>query len=228
MPVEITSQDAAETLTVERLTVERFPVGPHRANAYLVYSADSRHGVVIDPGAEGDILMARVDELGIDVRSVLLTHGHWDHVGAAAAVAGQTGAAVHIHPLDLPLLKAAPIYAFRIDGVRLQVPSAVQPVEEASVVPLDAHHALTTRHVPVHTPGGVAYRIGRVLFTGDTWLAAGASRVDLPGGDAEALGRSVARLLVDLAADDVVCPGHGRCADGVAAKEWVTDRQAAR
>lgn len=225
MPVETISRDAAETLTVGELVVERFPVGPQRANAYLAYGGHSRRGVVIDPGAEGDVLTARIDQLGLAVPSVLLTHGHWDHVGAAVAIAAHTGAAVHIHPLDVPLLKAAPFYAFRVDGVQVRVPSVVTRVEHGSALHVDERHTLVARHVPGHTAGGVAYRSGRVLFTGDTLMPAGASRVDLPGGDADALGRSLATLADELADDDIICPGHGSSWAATAAKAWVASQQ---
>jgi hydroxyacylglutathione hydrolase len=215
---------AAETLQFEDVTIERFPVGRHQANAYLVYSRGEGRSVLVDPGADGDTLVKRGEALGLVLDAILLTHGHWDHVGAVHVIAAAKPVPVYLHPREKTLVKAAPIYAFRIDGARITVPSSFVDLEDGATVPLGSSRALSVRHIPGHTEGGVAYRLGRALFTGDTLMPSATGRFDLPGGDPEQLEKSLAALRRDLADGDVICPGHGMLWPSSAAAAWLSSR----
>jgi len=215
---------AVETLQFEDVVVERFPLGKHKANAYIVYNASDRRAVLIDPGADGEILMGRVAELRLAIDAILLTHAHWDHVGAANEIATHAGAPVYLHPEDRLLIKAAPIYAFRIDGVRFSAPSRLVDLVDGATIPLGESRAFSVRHIPGHTEGGVAYRLGRAVFTGDTLMPAGAGRTDLPGGHHGKLQRSLAWLHRELVLDDVICPGHRALWPSSEASAWLSNR----
>lgn len=200
----------AEAIRSDGLTIERFPVGAHKANAYIVYAEAARAGVVIDPGSEDAVLLARASELHLGIRGILLTHAHWDHVGAVQAFTEAFDASVFVHPGDQALFRAAPFYAFKIDNIRITVPtSKVIGLPDAD---LDFGEGLNFSfcHVPGHTNGGVVYRVGSAVFIGDTLLASGPGRTDLPGGDEFALEQSLELLGDEFRDDDILCPGHGR------------------
>jgi hydroxyacylglutathione hydrolase len=212
----------SEAFEFDGVSVERFAVGKHEANAYLVYSSNDRRAVLIDPGADPERLVGRLSTLSLDLVAVLLTHGHWDHVGSADEIASHTSAPVYIHPHDRQLLRSAPMYALRIDNIRFKAPSSPVDLVDGQGIPLGDHGTVTVHHLPGHTPGGVGFRIGRAVFTGDTLLPEEAGRTDLPGGNHVHLRASLASLLQQLAPNDVVCPGHGSFWPSVDATAWLS------
>ncbi len=174
------------------------PVGPLRVNCYLVAGSRSPEAVVIDPGDEADAILARAAEAGLQVRAILLTHAHWDHVGAVAEVAEATGAPVLLHAADLPLLEEwspRPVVPGRLldQGDEIRVGEVV----------------LSVLHTPGHTPGGLCFRAAGRVFTGDTLFAGSVGRWDFPGGSREELLRSLRDRLLPLPDELLVHPGHG-------------------
>lgn len=165
-------------------------------NCYMVYQEDTRAAVVIDPGDEAVLVAARIDALGLNVKAVLLTHGHFDHSGEAAKIAKKTGAAVWMHPADrkLPswLLHGLPKTRDLSDGEELDFDGL----------------RLRVIHTPGHTPGSVCFRCGDMLFAGDTLFAGSCGRTDLPGGSWQDMAASLRRL-AKLDGDCAVYPGHG-------------------
>lgn len=173
------------------------PVGYLRVNCYLLAAADARDAVVIDPGDDAETLLARIEDEDLDVRAVLLTHCHWDHVGAVADVALATGAPVMLHRADLSLLQEGS-------------PRPVAParfLDDGDAVTAGALR-LNVLHTPGHTPGGLSYLAPDRVFTGDTLFAGSVGRWDFPGGSREDLLRSLGRLLA-LPEALSVFPGHG-------------------
>lgn len=173
------------------------PVGYLRVNCYLLAADGARDAVVIDPGDEAETLLARIEDEHLDVRAVLLTHAHWDHVGAVADVAEATGAPVMLHRSDLPLLQE-------------WSPRPVAParfLDHGDAVTAGALR-LEAIHTPGHTPGGLCYLAPDRIFTGDTLFAGSVGRWDFPGGSREDLLRSLVRLLA-LPEALSVFPGHG-------------------
>jgi hydroxyacylglutathione hydrolase len=182
-------------------------VGPIATNVHLLADARSREVIAIDTATPSlawiaDELLARDWTLKL----IVSTHGHWDHIGDNAAVAAHTGAEIAVHPLDRDRLvhpnpAAAPI----------QIPPSVPAVElaEGGLIRF-GEVRLTVLHTPGHTEGSVCLLAedDGLLYSGDTLFAAGWGRVDLPGGDPDAMVESLARLsgLEDRIA---VFPGHG-------------------
>ena len=199
-----------------------FPSGALQANCYLVATGPGEPCAVVDPG---DDAADRVDELctehDLTPVAVLLTHGHFDHVGSAAELSARHRIGVHIHVGDRPMLAdpmAAVSAAVRGDAGRPDVPARAGHRAARSSGP----GALGIAGVPIeaiHTPGHTPARpvmpwpptasAPGVLFTGDTLFAGTVGRSDLPGGDGAQLIRSIRENLLTWPDDTVVLPGHG-------------------
>ena len=205
--------------------VERFPVGRQQANAFIAFHESQRIGVLIDPGAEADTLLARVAALAIELHAIVLTHAHWDHVGAADAIASATKAPVHLHQADAGLLRRAPLFAARVDGVPMKVPREVAYFSEETTLSLDASLHVRLIPTPGHTAGCCVVRLGAALFTGDTLLRRKAGRTDLPGGDVKALGQSLTRIRDEVRSVSTVFPGHGAPWPATEAETWLAENE---
>lgn len=191
--------------------VRRIVVGTFAANCYLV-AHPGGDAVLVDPGDDFGRIAAGVGELGVDVRAVLATHAHHDHVGAAAEAVGEYGAPFHMSPEDRGLLRRANFFRAALERGRPFVLPEVD-VELTDGMPL-RFGALDVAvvHTPGHTPGGVCFRVGGELFSGDTLLAGGPGRTDLPSADPVALAASLERLAALCDADTRLWPGHGESA----------------
>jgi hydroxyacylglutathione hydrolase len=190
------------------LRVEAFVTGTWSEICYVVTDLSAAETAVIDPGDEPERLLAHIENCGYRVRLILCTHAHYDHVGAVAAISRHTELPCRLHHRDLPLLKRAPAYALGVE--RKSIPR----VEAVEVFDDHAEFKMGTRSFesvlyPGHTPGGVCFRHGRLLFVGDTLLRGERGRTDLPGGDAGALEKSIDALLEEFEGDSLLLPGHG-------------------
>ncbi len=183
-------------------------VGPLVVNAYLVEHARSGQAAVIDPGDEGEALLLEIARRNLSVDLILLTHGHFDHVGGVKVLRERTGAKVHVHPMDAERMRIASRQGM-IFGLR--VPDPPPPdvlVEDGAVVPF-AGSEFRVLHTPGHTPGCVTYLLGGTAFVGDLIFSGSIGRTDLPGGRHEELLRSVREKIFTLPDATVLFPGHG-------------------
>lgn len=188
--------------------VHAVEVGPLMVNAYVVEHVPTRKALVIDPGDDAPLLLGALRDRGLAVEAILLTHGHFDHVGGVGEVKAKTGARVYLHPGDLERMRTA-----RRQGLLfgLSVPDPPAPdvlVEEGDTIPF-ADLSLSVLHTPGHTPGCVTYRMGDQAFVGDLIFAGSIGRTDLPGGDHEQLLESVRTKIFVLPDETVLHPGHG-------------------
>jgi len=194
--------------------VTGFPAGAFAANCYVVAPARGAECVIVDPGQDAQ---QGIDELLLRYRlkpiAVLLTHGHIDHMWSVAPVCGAKGIPAYIHPDDRELL-ADPAKGLSLavgqqlfGGITFTEPDDVRELADGSALSL-AGLNFTVRHTPGHTPGSVTFGSENGLFSGDLLFAGSIGRTDLPGGDHQAMLRSLARTLT-LPDDTLVLPGHG-------------------
>ena len=189
------------------LVVDTYPLGAAGTNCYVVRGERGAHeAVVIDPGDDAARLRLELAGFGTHCAAILITHGHWDHLGAVADLAEGTGAPVHMAEDERTLLED--INSFVPQGVRLRqyTPDVLLQGDETLEL---AGITFETVRVPGHSPAHLAYHSAGCLFSGDVLFAGSVGRVDLPGADWDTLVASI-RLLNDrFPPDTVVYPGHG-------------------
>lgn len=202
-----------------------FPAGPWQANCYLVANSGSSDCVIVDPGMEAvDAVTALLGDHGLRPRGVLLTHGHFDHVASAAALAAEFAVPTWIHSADRHLL-TDPAAGLSADGAALVRQVLAGPlVEPPDVRLLDelgdleiAGLRFAVTHAPGHTAGCVLLSLDypdhdvldQVVFTGDVLFAGSIGRTDLPGGDPQVMRATLADVVLALPDSAAVLPGHG-------------------
>lgn len=191
------------------MDVRSFTVGQIAENCYIARRDGASEAVVIDPGDEAPRLQRAIEELGLDVQAILLTHTHFDHIGAVAPLARATGAPVHCPELEVPVL--ADIMSFvPFPGFgpfeSYDADETVAGGERLELAGLEIDVLFT----PGHSPGHVSYSIPaeQALFSGDVLFEGSVGRTDLPGGDSATLMRTLAELLAALPDETRVFPGH--------------------
>jgi glyoxylase-like metal-dependent hydrolase (beta-lactamase superfamily II) len=187
--------------------VDRYELGPIGTNCYLVRAdRTATEAVVVDPG--GDVAQLRLDLARMSARpvAILITHGHWDHLGGVADLAEATRAPVHMAEMERPLLED--INNFVPNGVRLRpyTPDVLLDGDETLEL---AGLTFETVRVPGHSPAHLAYYADGALFSGDVLFAGSVGRTDLPGADWETLVDSIRTLADRFPPDTVVYSGHG-------------------
>jgi len=204
------------------MDVRTFTVGPVQENCHLARLDGARKAVLIDPGDEPERLLGAIDALGLTVEAILLTHTHFDHVGAVAPVARATGAPVWCPEIEVPVLADimsfvpwpgfGPFESYDADHT-------VKGGERLELAGLDIDVLFTPGHSPGHvsfaareaSAGGEGHGAGGGevhLFSGDVLFQGSVGRTDLPGGDAPTLMRSIATLLETFPDETAVYPGH--------------------
>ena len=184
------------------MKVKLLRVGPIGTNCYILEDDQTNLAAVIDPGDEPELIQEALEKEGVEVRYLLLTHGHYDHTTAVPALHRvYPQADIYIHQADANGAGSTlfPL-AGEVDDLKLY--------DEGDVIRL-GDHEIQVLHTPGHSPGSVTLKVEDVLFTGDTLFAGSCGRTDLRGGSYEEIMASLKRL-GQLEGDYHVCPGHDR------------------
>ena len=187
-----------------------FTVGPVQENCFLARADGCDRAVIVDPGEEAPRLLHAIESRGLTLEAILLTHTHFDHVGAVAPLARATGAPVYCPKLEVPVLQDIMAFVPWPGFGPFESWDPEHTVAGGETLQL-ANMTIDVRFTPGHSPGHVTYAIAgeHAVFSGDVLFAGSIGRTDLPGGDHAAMLRSLAGKLLPLADDVVVLPGHG-------------------
>jgi glyoxylase-like metal-dependent hydrolase (beta-lactamase superfamily II) len=202
----------------------QLPIGMLQSNCYLVYDENHHEGVIVDPGANAAALLEETQQRDLQIRYILNTHGHFDHIVGNAQLIAELDVPLGIHPADRDLLSQGGGAAYFGMGAVASPRATLELTDEFTLQIGEVN--LQVIHTPGHTPGSVCFYISKNtdvatstsnqadtsnstgLITGDTLFAGSVGRTDLPGGNAQTLTRSLNRLLT-LPPETVIYPGHG-------------------
>lgn len=188
------------------LAVDRYELGPVATNCYVVRTErGAPEAVVVDPGDDAPRLRLELARMGAAVAAILVTHVHYDHIGAVADLAEAAGVPVYVSELEAPVLADPDAY---YPGMRIRPWPAYTTLAGDETLDL-AGISFQTTEVPGHSPGHLAFYAGGCLFSGDVLFAGSVGRVDLPYGDWSTLVESIRALLERFPSETAVYPGHG-------------------
>ncbi len=196
------------------MILETRAVDPFFKNGYVVGCADTREGIVIDPGDEVDQLLEAVRQQRLDVKYILLTHAHLDHITGVGRAKAALNVPIGLHREDDFLYRAVVQQGLAF-GFKVQPQPPVDFYYEGEGPLTFGNYGVWIRHTPGHCPGGVCLEIAqrdrneRALFVGDTLFAGSIGRTDLPGGDTATLMRSIREVLLAYPDETPVYSGHG-------------------
>ena len=189
------------------MILKQLVVGPLATNCYIVGSESNKEGMIIDPGDEAEVILRSAKDLGLKIRSIVLTHGHIDHIGALKEVKEATGAEVAIHTDEAKSLQEQSLSTL----LGLSYPTPLPPdrlLKDGDSMDIGDLHFLVL-HTPGHSPGCICLLGQGVVFSGDTLFNYGIGRADLPGSNYSQLMNSIHTKLMTLPDNTTVYPGHG-------------------
>jgi hydroxyacylglutathione hydrolase len=192
-----------------------------KQNCYLITKKKSGEQILIDPGLRADNIINTIKENGSGIlTSILLTHAHFDHIGAVKEISGKFNVPCTLHERDYKLLRQATMYVLRFGGKHFNIPDDVVTFSESPEGDYTNSFGVTTILAPGHTKGSVCYRFDGFVFTGDTLLHENVGRADLPGSDLDQLRESIDKLIAQESEDIIIFSGHGGSWTMKEAKSW--------
>lgn len=190
--------------------LKRLVVGALETNCYLISCKKTKKTAIIDPGGEDEVnlILNLLQKNNFDLKYIINTHGHIDHIAGNNLLKAKTEALLLIHRLDADMLVNANKNFSSFMGKEICSPSADKLLKEGDKISLGILNLIVI-HTPGHTPGGISLVSNNIVFTGDTLFAGGIGRTDLPGGSYQDLIKSIKEKLLILGDDKIICPGHG-------------------
>lgn len=185
------------------MKIKRIPAGIYGANCYILTDDKNKVGCIIDPGGDADRISKAIDGLDTDMKFILLTHGHMDHVGGVDELKTKYNIPVYINGKDKELMERG----MQVFGRIWKTTSEDKKLNDGDVLELGSFK-IKCIETPGHTPGGMSFLVNDVVFTGDTLFHGSVGRCDLPGGDQHQLIESIKNKLMVLDDKIVVLPGH--------------------
>ncbi len=191
------------------MIIETLQLGPIGTNGYIVGDEATRHAAVIDPGDEAPRLLAALARLSLTVDQIILTHAHFDHIGAVRALVEATRAPFLIHEKELPVLALASEHAAAMFGITVPKPPKPDRLLREGDTLAFGGQTFRVVHTPGHSPGHLCLIGDGLAFVGDVVFQGSIGRTDLPGADHDTLLRSIAMHILPLPDDTVLYSGHG-------------------
>jgi hydroxyacylglutathione hydrolase len=194
----------------EAMILKMLAVGPFAANCYIVGSTSTKQGMIIDPGADADTIIKTIQQTGLSIFTIVITHAHMDHVGALREVQQKTNARFAIHEAEKGFVFSTPMRMLTSLGVS-PVKSPPKPdrlLRDGDLIDLGDLH-FEVLYTPGHSSGGICLLGHGVVFSGDTLFKFGIGRTDFPGMSHERLIKSIGEKLMVLPDETIVYPGHG-------------------
>lgn len=190
-------------------SIKSVVVGPVDVNCYILKDKATGKGAVIDPGGHVERIMSLINDMKADIAEIIITHGHFDHIGALDELRNAVGCGASIHELDAEMLLKSRKNLSIFMGTDAIFRPAERLLKDGDVIRF-GESFLKVIHTPGHTAGGICLYDGdKVLFSGDTLFAGSVGRSDFPGGDHYQLIESVVKALAEVKDETVVYPGHG-------------------
>ncbi len=193
----------------DTLIIKRLVVGHLSANCYVVGLKSGGEGMVIDPGGNQEEIFRAITDSGLEITTIVLTHGHSDHIAALYDIQDRTGAQVAIHIEDADFLEGRSSYSSQF-GISYKTPHPPDRLlREGDVIDIGGL-SFTVVHTPGHTPGSICLLGDNTIFTGDTIFRRGIGTTLMPGSSRRQLIESIHNRLMVLPDDTIIYPGHGR------------------
>ena len=189
------------------MIIEQLELDPFASNCYVVGDESGKEGIIIDPGAGANQILKKVESLELEIKFIVLTHGHGDHIGALKEVKEATGAEIAIHTDDARFLQIKPSSG-AISHHSPQIPPPDRLLKGGDSIEISNLRFLVL-HTPGHTPGGICLLGEEVVFSGDTLFNSGIGRTDMAGGSYSQLMDSIHTKLMVLSDNTIVYSGHG-------------------
>ena len=188
--------------------IESLPVGKLRENCYLFICDDEKKGALIDPGANGEKIKRWLADKDVKIEYILLTHGHWDHIGAVEELRREYNAIVGIHADDTAMLESPELNLSMIWSTPISCQPADLIFQDGQTFKV-GNCEFKVIHTPGHSSGSSCFLTSEALFAGDTLFFESVGRTDLPGGSEEQIKESITTKLFSLPEKTRVLPGHG-------------------
>ena len=190
------------------MILEKLVVGPAETNCYVIGCEETKEGLVIDPGAEGEKILQTIKRKHLKVKYIINTHTHIDHIGANGYLKDALKAKICIHQKEVKFLENPSLNLSFLMGKEQSFPYPDIILSEGSKINIGGLEG-TVIHTPGHTPGGISLVIDECVFTGDALFSGSIGRTDLPLGNHSLLIRTIKNKILTLPEDFLVYPGHG-------------------